>query len=59
MDEKERARMITDAISGLTYREWQAVVKAVDRCFHRELYCSMIDLVKVERDIGIELVLLP
>lgn len=33
MDEKEKAQMIAEALSGLTYSEWQAVRSVIDAIF--------------------------
>lgn len=59
MDEKERAQMIAEALSGLTYREWQAVVKGVERNFHRTLCHSTVNSAKTESDVAFELRVLP
>lgn len=33
MDEKEKAQMIAEVLSGITYREWQAVRSVIDAIF--------------------------
>ena len=51
VDEKERARMIADAISGLTYREWQAVSSAIEAPFWKRANKTLDTLTLTNTDI--------
>lgn len=52
MDEKEKAQMIAEALSGLTYSEWQAVRSVIDAIFGKRAEKTLDALSLANTDIG-------